>query len=560
MRSFYIIFPVIWRSIAATAVNGTCRCAPTDKCWPSNQDWAALNQTVDGRLIKTVPLGAVCHDPMYNESECKKIRDTWDSLDIHLNSPTSVMSPHFAFMTNNSCDPFTAKEVPCGFGAYARYAINATQDQHIVAGLRFARNRNIRVTIKNTGHDYLGRSTGAGALAIWTHYLNGGEVIESYQSSTYTGPAIKVGAGTQVEEFYILANNSGLMAVGGECATVGVAGGYTSGGGQSPLSSFAGLAADQTLEFEVITADGIKRRATPEKDQDLYWALSGGGPGYGVVTSVTYKAYPTLPVSGNVFSFERGNVSYDKFWTAIETYHALIPTFANSGGYAFTFVGNESFSMSPLFVINRTKEEVQALVRPLEQKVKALGIPYDSTTTTYTNYYDAWKALIGQSEGANSGISGGRLIPRDTILNNASETSRVLRKVTDLGGQMLQMTIGATMEVASNPNNSVNPAWRDAVMLLFVPGGDGSLSEQQNMITNVTGAMVTKLTPTSGAYMNEADINEPNFQESFYGRNYERLSSIKHKYDPDDIFYAKTAVGSERWKVQSDGKLCKIIG
>lgn len=382
--------------------------------------------------------------------------------------------------------------------------------------------------------------------------------MENYQGSTYAGPALKVGAGTQFEEFYILANNSGLMAVGGECATVGVAGGYTSGGGQSPLSSFAGLAADQTLEFEVITADGVKRTVTPEKEQDLYWALSGGGPGYGVVTSVTYKAYPTLPVSGNVFSFERGNLSYDNFWTAIETYHGLVPTFADAGGYAFTFVGNESVSMSPLFVVNRTKEEVQALVWPLEQKAKELGITYNSTTTTYPTYYDGWKSLIGQSEGANSGVSGGRLIPRDTILNNANETSNVFRNVTRLGGQMLQMTIGATLKVAGNPNNSVNPSWRDAVMLLFVPGGDGSISQQQDMITNVTGAMVTKLTPNSGAYMNEADVNEPNFQQSFYGRNYDRLLSIKRKYDPNDLFYARTAVGSEFWEVALDGKLCKI--
>jgi len=213
--------------------------------------------------------------------------------------------------------------------------------------------------------------------------------------------------------------------------------------------------------------------------------------------------------------------------------------------------------MSPLIVINRTKEEVQALVRPLEEKLKELNIPYNSTTTTYPTYYDGWKALIGQEGATAGGASGGRLIPRDTILNNANETSRVMRNVVNMIGPVLEMTIGASREVAGDPDNAVNPAWRDAVILVFTSGGQGSLAEQQNVVTNVIGPMLTDLTPDSGAYMNEADVNEPNFQQSFYGDNYERLLSIKRKYDPNDVFYAKTAVGSEFWQVKEGGKLCR---
>lgn len=342
------LFALLGSGTAAAAANTTCRCAPTDSCWPSAKDWSALNDTVDGRLIKTVPLGSACHDPMYNENECKRIQDAWDSPALHFSSASSVMSAQFAYMVNNSCDPFGPRETPCGIGAYAQYAVNVTKTGHIAAALKFAQDRNIRVTVKNTGHEYvllrleifrvarlinlasyLGRSTGYGALAIWTHQLKGGKVIQNYQSDDYTGPALKVGAAIQVEEFYVLANNSGLMAVGGECASVGVAGGYTAGGGQSPLSSFAGLAADQTLEMEVVTANGTTLTVSPKENQDLFWANSGGGPGYDVVTSITYKAFPTLPVSGNVFSFERGNASYDKFWKAIDTYHSLTPNFAD---------------------------------------------------------------------------------------------------------------------------------------------------------------------------------------------------------------------------------------
>lgn len=66
-----------------------------------------------------------------------------------------------------------------------------------------------------------------------------------------------------------------------------------------------------------------------------------------------------------------------------------------------------------------------------------------------------------------------------------------------------------------------------------------------------------ELTPGGGCYLNEGDFRQPNFQEVFYGANYRRLSSIKDKYDPDHMFYGLTAVGSEYWVPEADGRLCK---
>ena len=58
-------------------------------------------------------------------------------------------------------------------------------------------------------------------------------------------------------------------------------------------------------------------------------------------------------------------------------------------------------------------------------------------------------------------------------------------------------------------------------------------------------------------YLNEADPFEPDFQTQFYGVNYPRLLRIKDKYDPFGVFYATTAVGSDRWEVLADGRLCR---
>lgn len=77
-------------------------------------------------------------------------------------------------------------------------------------------------------------------------------------------------------------------------------------------------------------------------------------------------------------------------------------------------------------------------------------------------------------------------------------------------------------------------------------------------MTNTLVPQLSSLIPGGGhAYLNEGDMWEPNWQEVFYGENYERLLSIKDKYDPQGIFYGWTAVGSERWKQMEDLRLCK---
>lgn len=179
------------------------------------------------------------------------------------------MAPFFA---NQSCDPWTSRERPCELGTYVRYAVNATGAEDIAAAVIFAREKNVRLVVRNTGHDYLGRSTGAGSLAVWTHYLK--DIIPiQWGDEEFAGTALKLGAGVQGYEMLQAATALGRVAVGGECPTVGVAGGYTQNGGHSAISTNFGLGADQTLSFEVVTASGKLVTASKTENTDLYWAL-----------------------------------------------------------------------------------------------------------------------------------------------------------------------------------------------------------------------------------------------------------------------------------------------
>lgn len=133
------------------------------------------------------------------------------------------------------------------------------------------------------------------------HNLKEMQFLHNYTSPLYNGPAAKLGAGVQVLELAEAAKKAGYMVVGGDCPTVGTVGGYTQGGGHSPLMSLRGLSADQALEWHAIDGNGTFRIATPYNNTDLYWALSGGGGGtYAVVLSAVLKLYPDVPVAGGL--------------------------------------------------------------------------------------------------------------------------------------------------------------------------------------------------------------------------------------------------------------------
>lgn len=73
---------VLTLASVATAASGQCRCFPGDPCWPSSDLWHQFNQTVDGRLIATVPLATPCHAPNYDAAVCQTLRGEWQEPEV----------------------------------------------------------------------------------------------------------------------------------------------------------------------------------------------------------------------------------------------------------------------------------------------------------------------------------------------------------------------------------------------------------------------------------------------------------------------------------------------
>ncbi|KAH0493142.1 hypothetical protein TgHK011_008062 [Trichoderma gracile] len=544
---------------AASSTSTSCKCFPGDACWPSSSDWAAFNKTVDGRLVATVPLGSPCHGASYNATECQFLKDNWLFPPIHFDSSSSVMAPLFA---NASCDPFQPPDSPCTLGNYVRYAVNVSTAAHVSATLKFAAQRNIRFVIRNTGHDYNGRSTGAGALSVWTHHLKDTEVLD-WKDQYYTGKALKIGAGIQGFEALEAAHAAGLIIVTGECPSVGIAGGYVQGGGHSALSTTFGLAADNALSYDVVTPNGTLVTATRTQNSDLYWALSGGGGGnYGVVVSMVFQAHPDAIVGGAKFSIDTTSLGSETLYAIIDAFHAALPAVVDSGVMVIYFFGQGFFQVPALTAYGKTQAETEAILKPFVDALATLDVDLKPTFTQFSSYFDHFQNYWGPFPAGNiqvgTDLFGGRLIPR-SVLPSFSPTAQ---KLVELGVTFIGVGLNVSHFGGDNAN-AVLPQWRSSIVeasltlpySFQVPFQD--MVATQDTITNVVQPVIEAATPGAGAYMNEADFQQPDFQETFFGANYPQLLKIKHKYDPDGLLYARAAVGSEAWTVTEDGRMCR---
>ncbi|KAI5862012.1 FAD-binding domain-containing protein [Durotheca rogersii] len=551
--------------------SSNCRTLPGDADWPSQADWARLNRTVGGRLIATVPLASACHDPTYDAARCDKLKETWLSSAAHVYDPAEIINPYFQ---GNTCSPFTPREQPCLLGNYASYSINVSSISDIRAGLQFAKSKNVRLVIKNTGHDLLGKSTGAGSLSLWTQHLKTVEFIDSYKGDLdYNGTAIRLGAGVKFNEVLPEANRRGVRLVTGTCATVGGAGGYTSGGGHGSLTSQYGMAADSVLEWEVVTVDGEHLVATPKRNADLYWALSGGGAGtFAVVLSMTTRTYAETPMQLASFSFGASDAAFagdvDAFWRAVNAFHASLGPVTDAGAVVTYFIRDSRLYVFAAVIPGADVSAVAATLEPVVTALEGVGVALNTSSAAFGSYYDLYRTTFVPVELATESgqLSGGRLVPRAVVesASGVAALGEAFRGANEAHFEVACGAVNANTRQAPTPANAVLPAWRETLLTcIIIKFWDFDVSWAQNLeyqarLTREVMPRIQAASPGGAAYLNEANFEEPDWQTTFYGPNYPRLRRIKAKYDPQGLLYARTAVGSEAWREDTQGRLCRV--
>lgn len=359
-------------------------------------------------------------------------------------------------------------------------------------------------------------------------------------------------------------------------------GGFTQGGGHSRATHDFGLAADQLLEAQVVLTNGQQVLASPNSNIDLFQALRGGGGGtFGIITSAKIKAYPDAAYSAQSFYMAPLSTSSSDltvFMEAIAILYEAFPALGDGGlsGYgawsAYTVGKSLNASISyALGAKDKAVEDIEAMFTPTLEKL----LPYNGTNislvVSYTAYDSYWDYYYGTGGGTCSSATArsafvSRLFTKDNLSGK-----KALRKMLNItAGTSSEGTVngfallGGGALSRSDALSGVNPAWRRSYMHNFC--GRGWLGDANydtvtaihHDITYTKGGAMRELAPDTGAYMNEADWQDPWYLQDFYGDELPLLEAVKRRYDPDEVLYCPTCVGSANWVVEPDGSLCRL--
>ena len=156
----------------------------------------------------------------------------------------------------------------------------------------FAREVGLEISIRGGGHNVAGRACTEGGLMIDLAEMTTVEVDPEHRTARAQG-------GMNWNELNAATAEHGLAVTGGAISTTGIAG-LTLGGGLGWLMGLHGLAADNVVSVELVTADGKVLNVTAESEPDLFWALRGGGGNFGVATTFEYRLHELTMVTGGL--------------------------------------------------------------------------------------------------------------------------------------------------------------------------------------------------------------------------------------------------------------------
>jgi FAD/FMN-containing dehydrogenase len=172
--------------------------------------------------------------------------------------------------------------------------VRARSADDVVHALALARDAGLEVSVRGGGHNVAGRAVADGGVMIDLAEMRA--IAVDPEAKTLTA-----GGGATWAELNDAAGAHGLAVTGGAISSTGIAG-LTLGGGLGWLMAKYGLAADNLIGAELVTADGEVLGVDDDSHPDLMWALRGGGGNYGVVTTFTYRVHPLGNVTGGLIA------------------------------------------------------------------------------------------------------------------------------------------------------------------------------------------------------------------------------------------------------------------
>jgi FAD/FMN-containing dehydrogenase len=421
----------------------------------------------------------------------------------------------------------------------ARAVYNAMIDKHpaliaqcvdvadVIAAINFAREQRLPLAIRSGGHNGPGLGTVDDGLVIDLALMNGVRVDPVARTA-------RVEAGAKLGDLHHATQAFGLGTPSGIISTTGV-GGITLGGGIGHLTRQLGLAIDNLLEADVVLADGSFVTASETENPDLFWALRGGGGNFGVVTSFLFRLHPlpNLTAGPMLWPLERSA-------EVLRWYRDFITQAPDelNGFFAFLTVPPTAPFPEELWgkkvcgvVWAYTGEDAEAAFAPIRAQFgpPALDwvgpITHPALNAMFDGFYPAghqwyWKADFVEEipdEAVDIHVKYGETLP------------------TPLATMHLYPIDGVAGRV---PKDATAWNYRDANWGMVMVGVSPDPSDNAHMI-EWTRNYWSDLHPYSagGAYVNMMMEEGEDRVRASYGDHYDRLTQIKAKYDPRNLFH-----------------------
>ncbi|HEY3618433.1 MAG TPA: FAD-binding oxidoreductase [Candidatus Sulfotelmatobacter sp.] len=389
----------------------------------------------------------------------------------------------------------------------------------VIACVRFAREHDLVVSVRGGGHSVAGKSVCDGGLMIDLSVMKGIRVDPAART-------VRAETGLKLGEFDRETQAFGLATTQGVVPTVGMAG-LTLGGGWGNLHAKYGLAVDNVIAADVVTADGLLLTASATENQDLFWGLRGGSGNFGVVTSIEFRLHEVGPVFGGAVFYPAAKAKEVlHFW---REFAAASPDELVTQGGSFTLPdGVPVFGVAGCYC--GAISEGEKILQPLRTFGRPLADAF--APMSYTQLQGMFEAFFPP---------GRQVYTKSNFLRNLSDEAIDIL-VQYVGRSPSPYTFAPFLEhwhgaatrvpVAATAFPHRQYSWNFLAWSMWI---DASDSEKNQQWTRDCWEAVRPFL-VAGSYGNYvADEGEVIAREA-YGSNYDRLVALKNKYDPTNFF------------------------
>jgi hypothetical protein len=397
----------------------------------------------------------------------------------------------------------------------------------VQSAVRFAREHNLLLAVKCGGHSASGKSSCDQGLQIDLSKFHGVRVDPKARTA-------RVDGGSLLGELDHESMAHGLVTTAGTVSHTGV-GGLTLGGGFGRLGRRFGMTIDNLLEMDIVTPDGELRRAAPDENPDLYWALRGGGGNFGVVTSFLFALHPMQRqvISGRL-SFPMSEVK--QVLRFYGEYAEQAPDELDMNASVFAAPGGAPPRVSMGFCWSGDPEKLDALVAPMRNAGKVIRetiSPIDYVALQRAGDSDDPRANASYQKSGFIGSITGKMV--DDMVDNFDP------KPNRTSWFAFQQTGGAIGRVA---NDATAFPHRDSQfnMLAFMRWKFG---EDPTEHVRDIKAYWSNLEPhTTGFYANDVFDQTRQSVNANFRENFPRLLAVKERYDPTNLFRLNTNISA----------------